>query len=103
MVVFQTPPEPTPTYQTFGLVGSTAISAMRPDINAGPMLLKGNAEINPELIFESTFGVGFCWAIAKLAVMRHKLIDKGNALSVNGLCWNIVAMADGLNGKDIVK
>ena len=37
--VFQTPPEPTATYHTFSLVSSIAISAILPDINAGPTLL----------------------------------------------------------------
>lgn len=58
LVVFQTPPDPAPTYQTFGLVGSTAMSAIRPDIKAGPILLKGSAEMKPELILESTLGDG---------------------------------------------
>ena len=39
LVVFQTPPEPTATYQVFSLVGSIAMSAILPDIKAGPTLL----------------------------------------------------------------
>ena len=35
--VFQTPPEPTATYHVLGSVGSIAMSAMRPDMSAGPM------------------------------------------------------------------
>ena len=35
--VFQTPPEPTATYQVLGSRGSIAMSAMRPDMKAGPM------------------------------------------------------------------
>ena len=35
--VFHTPPEPTATYQVLGSVGSIAMSAMRPDMSAGPM------------------------------------------------------------------
>ena len=35
--VFQTPPEPTATYQVLGSVGSIAMSAIRPDMSAGPM------------------------------------------------------------------
>ncbi len=35
--VFHTPPEPTATYQVLGFVGSIAMSAMRPDMSAGPM------------------------------------------------------------------
>ena len=35
--------------------------------------------------------------------MRHKQIDETNALSVNWLCWNIVAMLGGLNSKEIVE
>src|SRR6056297_90962 len=38
LTVFQTPPEPTATYQTLGLSGCNAMSAMRPDMNAGPMV-----------------------------------------------------------------
>src|SRR6056297_79635 len=38
LTVFQTPPEPTATYQTLGLSGCSAISAIRPDMNAGPMV-----------------------------------------------------------------
>ena len=41
--VFQTPPDPTATYHTFSFFGSMAISAILPDINAGPMLLNLNA------------------------------------------------------------
>src|SRR5476651_984282 len=37
LVVFQTPPEATATNQTRGSRGSTARSAMRPDVSAGPM------------------------------------------------------------------
>src|SRR5690606_19291235 len=36
--VFQTPPEPTATYQTLGSPGSIATSAILPDMNAGPRL-----------------------------------------------------------------
>ena len=41
--VFQTPPEPTATYQTLSLSGCTATSAIRPDKNAGPTLRILNA------------------------------------------------------------
>ncbi len=36
--VFHTPPEPTVTYQTSRLFGWIAMSLMRPDMMAGPML-----------------------------------------------------------------
>ena len=38
LLVFHTPPEPTATYQTLRSWGCQAISAMRPDIKAGPIL-----------------------------------------------------------------
>ena len=82
LVVFQTPPDPAPTYQTFGLVGSTAMSAIRPDIKAGPILLKGSAEMKPELILESTLGDGVSCAGANVAVIKHKKIDEINALGI---------------------
>ena len=41
--VFHTPPEPTATYQTFSFIGSIAISAILPDMKAGPILLNLNA------------------------------------------------------------
>ena len=37
-VVFQTPPEPTATYQVARSVGSIAMSAIRPEASDGPML-----------------------------------------------------------------
>ena len=42
--VFQTPPEPTATYQTLLFSGCTAISAIRPDINPGPIFRSFNPE-----------------------------------------------------------
>ena len=39
-VVFQTPPEPTATYQVARSAGSIAMSAMRPDARDGPMFRK---------------------------------------------------------------
>ena len=85
LVVFQTPPEPAPTYQTLGLVGSTAMSAIRPDIKAGPILLNGSAEIKPELILESALEDDGSWPIANVADKRHKMIEGMNAFSMNGL------------------
>ena len=38
--VFQTPPEPTATYQIFSLFESIAISAILPERKAGPIFLK---------------------------------------------------------------
>jgi hypothetical protein len=35
--VFHTPPEPTATYHVLGRAGSIAMSAMRPDMKAGPI------------------------------------------------------------------
>src|SRR5829696_7064838 len=37
LVVFQTPPDATATYQVAGRVGSTAMSEIRPEVSAGPM------------------------------------------------------------------
>src|SRR5688572_10140463 len=42
-VVFQTPPEPAATYQVLRSRGCTAISAIRPLMMAGPMLLSLSA------------------------------------------------------------
>ena len=39
LVVFHTPPDPTVKYQILSSSGCTAISEIRPDINAGPILL----------------------------------------------------------------
>ena len=36
LTVFQTPPDPTATYHSFSFSGLIAISAIRPDIKAGP-------------------------------------------------------------------
>src|SRR5512139_2017894 len=52
--VFQTPPEPTATYQVLALRGSTAMSAMRPDISAGPML----RSFRPSSVFAESRGAG---------------------------------------------
>ena len=38
LTVFHTPPLPTPTYQTLLSVGWMTMSAMRPDMKAGPTL-----------------------------------------------------------------
>src|SRR5258708_8383422 len=37
LTVFHTPPAAAPMYQTFLLVGSTAMSATRPEVSAGPI------------------------------------------------------------------
>src|ERR1041385_3387916 len=37
LVVFQTPPDATPTYTIFGLLSTAAKSSMRPPITAGPI------------------------------------------------------------------
>jgi hypothetical protein len=44
LVVFHTPPEPTATYHKLKSLGSMAMSAIRPDINAGPIPLSCNPE-----------------------------------------------------------
>lgn len=43
--VFQTPPDPTPTYQVLRSDGWIAMSAMRPPMSAGPMLRIGRLPI----------------------------------------------------------
>ena len=47
--VFHTPPEPTATYHSFSFDGLIAISAILPDLNAGPTLLNLSPE-NIELL-----------------------------------------------------
>ncbi len=37
LIVFHTFPDPAATYQVFDALGSMAMSAMQPDISAGPM------------------------------------------------------------------
>ena len=49
LVVFQTFPEEAATYQVLRSVGSMAMSAMRPDATAGPMLRHLKDESRPEL------------------------------------------------------
>jgi len=44
LVVFQTPPDATATYQVLGSSGWMAMSAIRPDISAGPMLRSSSPE-----------------------------------------------------------
>ena len=55
--VFQTPPEPTATYQTLSLSGWVTISAIRPDKKAGPTLrnLKASKETSFEVVFTFFF------------------------------------------------
>ena len=48
-VVFHRFPLPAATYQVFGLTGSTATSAIRPDIKAGPTERKRSPPSCPEL------------------------------------------------------
>src|SRR5690242_20008166 len=47
-MVFHTPPAAVATYQTALSVGSTAISAMRPSVRAGPMDLSLKPPTMPE-------------------------------------------------------
>ena len=49
LVVFQTFPEEAATYQVLRSVGSMAMSAMRPDATAGPMLRHLKDESRPAL------------------------------------------------------
>ena len=46
LTVFHTFDDAVATYQTFRFVGSTAMSAMRPDMRAGPMPRSWRAERN---------------------------------------------------------
>ena len=70
--VFQTPPDPTATYHTLSLSGWTAISAIRPDKNAGPIFLnlKASKEISSAF---STFFFLRCASRLKLLIKRSKL------------------------------
>ena len=47
-VVFHRFPEEAATYHTLRSVGSTAMSAIRPEARAGPMLRQPIPEMNPE-------------------------------------------------------
>ena len=61
--VFHTPPDPTATYQVLASSGCTAMSAIRPDIRAGPMLRNSRAEKVDEVSresFPSSFFSFFC-------------------------------------------
>ncbi len=49
LVVFHTLPEEAATYQVLRSVGSTAMSAMRPEATAGPMLRQRREERRPEV------------------------------------------------------
>jgi hypothetical protein len=55
VVVFQTPPEPTATYQVAASRGSIATSAMRPDMKAGPRL----RSVSPASVAADSRGSGF--------------------------------------------
>ena len=49
LVVFQTLPEETATYQVLRSVGSMAMSAIRPDATAGPMLRQRSDDSSSEV------------------------------------------------------
>ena len=55
LTVFQTPPDPTATYHSFSFSGFIAISAIRPDMKAGPTDLNfrpdKSEDFNPSLVF----------------------------------------------------
>ena len=59
LTVFQTFDDAVATYHTFRFAGSTAMSAMRPDMRAGPMPRSWRAERKPVV---TAGGVGGDWA-----------------------------------------
>ena len=74
-VVFHTPPEPTATYQVFSFSRSMAMSAILPDINAGPILLN----LKPlRAALTDTFSSFLSWA---LALLKEKIKENKTANS----------------------
>ena len=69
-VVFQSPPDPTATYHTFSLLWSMAISAILPDMNAGPILLN----LKPSKAFSITLFSLLSWAIMCIEKTKDKRI-----------------------------
>ena len=65
--VFQTPPDPTATNQRFSLLGSMAISAIRPDKNAGPIFLNSKASRKVSDLLAVDAGVFLRCAFTELA------------------------------------
>src|SRR5688572_32738127 len=87
---FQTPPAAVATYQIFLLVGSTATSAMRPDVRAGPMERNrrlpnsdANLEVSGLAVVVDVAGlvVGCAGACAEARAMHAR--DKGIRIAPN--------------------
>ncbi|HEX7581390.1 MAG TPA: hypothetical protein VF580_15445 [Thermoanaerobaculia bacterium] len=63
MTVFQTPPEATATYQVLVREGTTAMSAIRPDVRAGP----SDRSLSPEKVSAEKGAFGLSSALSASA------------------------------------
>ncbi len=70
-VVFQTLPDAAATYQVLETTGSTAMSMMRPDISAGPML----RHLRPDSRPESSFGAASSCSSSSSCAMAGDTTD----------------------------
>ena len=65
LTVFQTPPAALPTYQIFLSVGCTAMSAIRPEVRAGPIERNWRPEATVPNLDESAGAGAWAWRGAK--------------------------------------
>ena len=87
LVVFQTPPEPTATYQVVASSGWTAMSAMRPPISAGPMPRSARPCAASWMTAGSAGGV---WAVAGRV---GALVARIRARTASGW-WRVVGIVE---------
>src|SRR5688572_33166221 len=77
---FHTPPAAVATYQIFLLVGSTATSAMRPEVSAGPMERNRRLPANVASLLVSAAGVVVADGDAGLVGACVETCDKTRAV-----------------------
>ena len=85
--VFQTFEDEVATYQTLRFEGSTAMSAIRPDMKAGPMPRSSSAERKPVVM---AGGRGWARSGAKLvptAASTRAMADTGGEYLIRVLAW----------------
>ena len=101
LVVFHTFPDEAATYQVLRSVGSMAMSAMRPEATAGPMLRQRRDERRPE---ESSGGPSspgssrsWAWRGVGEGIARgaSRIVASSAARGV-GMRWSCIVVPDGM-------
>src|SRR5215469_753435 len=106
LMVFQTPPEATPTKTILGLLSTTAKSSMRPPMTAGP-ISRNSSDLNLSIGADALTAAGFAEAAFSLSLVfvlsfcplatapaRQNTPHSANVIETNS--FNMPSSTDGL-------